>query len=683
MSLRFFRGPLVLMVATLSVPLLAAAFDSPFEAPVRHDGLTSTPQLLSHSHVLATPAVIPSDGAQAPEHPTSDRSGTSITQEEQEQVRFDGAQRGLRQDSGQAIQEALIHSSQGRLAIEARDRAQAQRELDASIDLLSRIPETASTDGRRLKLIEEIAALKAALSAASPEGENHQPGKEEEGAETEETPDLVSPEEEPSLTPPAIAPDSVPELDLSKFDVPIVMNEKVKAYIEFFQTRKRDLISLSFQRAGRYLPMMREIFRELGLPLDLINLAHIESAFNYRAFSRAKASGIWQFIKATGHRYGMRKTTYWEDERRDPEKATRGAATYLKDLYEMFDSWPHAIAAYNAGEQRVERAILRQGTKDFWSLKLPRETQLFVPAFMAITVISKDPEQYGFARPVEQPWEAERAVVPGAIELRAIARAIDADPQVIRDLNPTLLRGVTPVGASKHEIRLPPGTRALLLANVHQLPRYRWNPSTARQYRVRRGDTLGEIASRHRTTVALLAELNGLKASDFLRVGMRLTLPQGKRSTRAVVASPSTVKTAAPRSSAAKPVLSREGGARASSPSPVHIVRRGDTIWGIAKAYAVTPEDLRRWNDLGNKTKIQPGQPLRIGVHPATKSRQAGSGPAPQVTRARYKVKRGDTLWDIAAAHGVTVEELREWNDLRHQAKLLPGQVLRIGPSGS
>jgi len=676
MSLRLFRGPLWLAAATLSVPLLAAALDSPFEAPASHDGLTSTPQLLSHAHVLATPALIPSDGAKAPQPQTSDRRGVPMTQEEQDQTRFDGAQRGLpldsgqalRLDSGQAIEKALTHSSLGRRAIEAGDRARAQRELDASLNLLSKIPETAITDGRRLKLIEETAALKAALSAASPDGENHQANKEEEGPEIDETPDLVNPEEEPALTSPAIEPDLIPGLDLSQFDVPIVVNEKVKAYIEFFQTRKWELINQGFQRAGRYLPMMRDIFREQGLPLDLVNLAHIESGFKYRAYSRAKAAGIWQFIKSTGQRYGM-KVSYWEDQRRDPEKATRAAAAYLKDLYEMFHSWPLALASYNAGEKKVQRAIDRQGTTDFWSLKLPRETQLFVPAYMAITIIAKDPGRYGFTRPVEQPWEAERVIVPGAIELRTVARAIDADPDVIRDLNPALLRGVTPVHTSRHEIRVPPGTRALLLANLHQLPRYRGDPAPGLRYRVRRGDTLEMIASRHRTTAALLAELNGLKASDSLRAGMRLTLPQGKSSTHAIVASPSPVKAGAPGSSAL--------------PSPVHIVRRGDTLWGIAKAYAVTPEDLRRWNDLGTKTKIQPGQPLRVVVHPAKTPRQAGNGAAPQATRARYQVKRGYTLSHIAAAHGVTVEELLRWNDLRHRAKLQPGQVLRIGPSGS
>ncbi|MGH7410780.1 MAG: LysM peptidoglycan-binding domain-containing protein, partial [Candidatus Methylomirabilis sp.] len=348
---------------------------------------------------------------------------------------------------------------------------------------------------------------------------------------------------------------------------------------------------------------------------------YIESAFKYRAYSRAKAAGIWQFIKSTGQRYGM-KVSYWEDQRRDPEKATRAAAAYLKDLYGMFQSWPLALASYNAGEQKVQRAIDRQGTTDFWSLKLPRETQLFVPAYMAITIIAKDPERYGFRQPIEQPWEAERVVVPGAIELRAIARTIDADPDVIRDLNPALLRGVTPVHASRHEIRLPPGTRALLLANLNQLPRYRGNPAAGRQYRVRRGDTLEKVASRYRTTAALLAELNGLRGNDSLRVGMRLTLPpQAKGSRKAVVASPSTVKAGASGSSAAKPVLSRVERAAVPTQPPVHIVRRGDTLWDIAKAYAVTPEDLRRWNDLGNKTKIQPGQPLRIVVHPAKTSR--------------------------------------------------------------
>src|SRR3972149_8565201 len=286
MSPRFFRMLLALSAAiTLSIPLLAAATPTtPPKEPAPQSGPVSTSQPQSDAVDPARPAaVVSTDGTQPLQPPTADRQGISPRQGDDEQ----------------SINKALIHSSAGLRAVGAGDRAEAQREMDASINLLSKMPETANTDGRRLKLIEETAALKAALSAASPD-EGNQSSEQEDEADTEESPDLVNPAEEPGLESPEIKPDSLSEPDLSKFDVPIVLNDKVKAYIVFFQTTKKKLISEALDRSGRYLPMMREIFQEQGLPLDLVNLAYIESGFKYRAFSRAKAAGIWQFIRETG-----------------------------------------------------------------------------------------------------------------------------------------------------------------------------------------------------------------------------------------------------------------------------------------------------------------------------------------------------------------------------------------------
>jgi membrane-bound lytic murein transglycosylase D len=578
-------------------------------------------------------------------------------------------------------------------ALTAGDRAKAQEELEISTSILAKISGVATSGNLRFQLIEEIALLKAALSGASPDqeviGQANEQEEEEDEADTEAAPDLVAPEEAQGLAPAQGEIASIPELDLSNFDVPIVLNEQVKAYILYYQTRKQGVMNRAFERSGRYLPMMRGIFRDQDLPLDLINLAYIESTFNYRAYSKAKASGIWQFIKATGNRYGM-KVTYWLDERRDPEKATRGAAAYMKELYGMFHSWPLALAAYNAGENRIQRAIERQGTTDFWSLKLPKETQLFVPAFMAITIIAKDPARYGFTAPVEEPWEVERVTVPGAIELRAIARVVGVPTDVIHDLNPALMRGVTPVTSTGHEISLPLGTREILLANLDQLPR-----SSAREvvrvagrwHRVRRGETLWSIASQHQTTAAGLANLNGVKVSDGLKVGALLRLspanPSIERAT--TVARATRPQTGATRTQEATP----------PSRSSTHIVKRGDTLFSIARAYAVTPEELRRWNDndLRGQTKIWPGQSLRLSSEQALQVvAQAGksnrevhrSAPAASTAPALYhRVKRGDTLWAIARIHDVTPEELRRWNDLGRQAKLRTGQDLMIRLSES
>ncbi len=694
MSPRFFRRPQGTVVAVLlSFSLLSSHAAIAFEEPARNAVPHQTQEPLSHSNDQVKTAVVSSKGAQTPQPPTVFLDATLPSRGGQEQARFDETQHGLRLDSGQALQNALVHSSLGLNALQAGDRAKAQAELQTSIAILSNLPESATPDALRLRLIEETAALKAGLSASSRDGESPA-GEQDDAADTEETPDLVNPKEEPALESPPIGPEAIAEPDLSKYDVPIELNEQVKAYIQFFQTqkRKRELIGRAFERSGRYLPMMKDIFKGQGLPQDLVNLAYIESAFNYRAFSRAKAMGIWQFIKSTAQRYRL-KVTHHLDERRDPEKATRAAAAYLKDLYGMFNSWPLALAAYNAGEHKVQRAIDRQGTTDFWSLRLPRETQLFVPAFMAITIMAKDPQQYGFTPPTEKPWEVERVSVPGAIELHSIARVVNVPPDEIRELNAALMRGVTPPGSAQAEVLLPLGTKEVLLANLDQLPRSRSSDvaqgkrrqvvqTTGDRYRVRPGDTLGKIASRHRTRVAVLAGLNGMKADDTLQVGVLLRLPQGKRSTGPAIASAPATPSPTMAAMTPKPVLSRVEGTAAPDRSPVHIVKRGDTLWGIAKAYAVTAEELRQWNDLKRSAKLQPGQPLRVGSQ-AVKTNGKNGGPSKSTTAVRYKVKRGDTLWEIAKAHDVTPEELRRWNDLAQRARIRVGQELTIHLSRS
>jgi membrane-bound lytic murein transglycosylase D len=270
---------------------------------------------------------------------------------------------------------------------------------------------------------------------------------------------------------------------------------------------------------------------------------------------------------------------------------------------------------------------------------------------------------------------------------------VNVPPDEIRELNAALMRGVTPPGSAQAEVLLPLGTKEVLLANLDQLPKYRSFDSaqgkrrqvvqtTGDRYRVKPGDTLGKIASRHRTRVAVLAGLNGMKVDDPLQVGALLRLPQGKRSTGPVIAAAAATPSPAVAAMAPKPVLSRVEGTAAPAQSPVHIVKRGDTLWGIAKAYAVTPEELRRWNDLKRSAKLQPGRPLRV-ANQAVKTNGKNGGSQKVTTAVRYKVKRGDTLWEIANAHDVTTEELRRWNDLTQRARIRVGQELTIHISRS
>lgn len=384
-------------------------------------------------------------------------------------------------------------------------------------------------------------------------------------------------------------PDGTPERPYA-FDVPVELNDKVRAYLDLFTGKRRERIQEAFDRAGPYLPMMRGIFEEYGLPLDLVNLAYIESAFKIRAYSRARAVGIWQFIAGTGRKYGLR-IDWWLDERRDPEKATRAAAEYLRDLYALFDSWPLAIAAYNAGEGKVAGAMRRQKTADFWRLRLPRETKFYVPAFMAMTILAKDPARYGFTPPLEEEPPTEPLALSEPLDLRIVAQASAVPLAELQDLNPELNHLVTPPHMQAYLLRVPAGAGILFAENFSEIKKTR--RVTWQRHVIRRGDTLSQIARRYDTSIRVLMDLNRLASRHRLRVGhslvvplMHLTVAEDDRSDRQPAAN---------------------GGPR------TYIVRRGDSLWRIAQVFDVSPNDLRHWNDLEGSL-IHPG--LRLRIHP-------------------------------------------------------------------
>jgi membrane-bound lytic murein transglycosylase D len=387
---------------------------------------------------------------------------------------------------------------------------------------------------------------------------------------------------------------ALPEPDSEKHDIPIVFNDKVKTLIHHFQTRRSDVISRAFERASRHLPMMRRIFHEKGLPEDLLNLAFIESAVNPRATSRAKAAGIWQFMPSTGRRYGMQRS-FWLDERRDPEKSTRGAAEYLKQLYEMFGEWPLALAAYNAGEGKIQAAIKRQRTRDYWRLRLPRETRYFVPAFMAMTIIAREPEQYGFSPPPEAAPEVDLVSVDQPTDLKIIAEAAATTLEEIQELNPELIRWATPSGMPQYALRIPAGRRDEFLEALERVPpgeRITWIRHT-----IRKGETPTSIARRYGVDLRSVLDLNGLrKRHASLRPGASLLIP---------------------------PMPARSGGVGAEAPRQVrtvargvpvgrYTVKKGDTLWDIAQDHAVSLEELRRVNKLSRGATLRPGQKLQI-----------------------------------------------------------------------
>jgi membrane-bound lytic murein transglycosylase D len=251
--------------------------------------------------------------------------------------------------------------------------------------------------------------------------------------------------------------------------------------------------------------MMRRIFAERGLPPELVNLAFVESGVNPRATSRAKAAGIWQFVPSTARSYGMRRTKLI-DERRDPEKSTRAAAEYLQHLYARFDSWPLALAAYNAGEGAIERAIARQRTTDFWRLRLRKETERFVPSFMAMTLVARDPKRYGFSPPPEEPHETDVLHVRQPIEIQHLAAAAGTSTQHLRELNPELIGTATPSDEAHYTLKIP--------------RRFAWLA-----HKMQRGETISGLAKRYGVSPHLLREANKLGEAEEPRAGTVLLIP--------------------------------------------------------------------------------------------------------------------------------------------------------------
>jgi hypothetical protein len=309
--------------------------------------------------------------------------------------------------------------------------------------------------------------------------------------------------------------------------VPTLLNEKVKEFIDFFKTKAEAFFSASLARSQAYEGMMKKILREKDLPEELFYLALIESGYNPYAQSRSKASGIWQFMAKTARRFGL-KVDKWVDERRDPEKSTYAAAEYLKNLYEMFNSWHLAAASYNAGEGKILQAIKRTHSQDFWEIAkyryLKRETKEYVPMFLAATIIAQSPEKYGFSNiDYHPPLVYEKVAVPPGTRLVRIAKAAKTDLEVLRALNPALKRDKTPPDGSLFEMKLPPGKKEIFENNFFR--GCKSDPRNPRTHVVRRGETLGHIAKKHRVSLQELCECNQISAKAILRPGDTLLVP--------------------------------------------------------------------------------------------------------------------------------------------------------------
>jgi membrane-bound lytic murein transglycosylase D len=402
--------------------------------------------------------------------------------------------------------------------------------------------------------------------------------------------------------------------DPTMHDIDIPLNAKVLSFVQLFSGRLKGYLEDGLSRGARFLPMIQDVFRAEGLPLDLAYVPLVESAFKPNALSHAKAKGIWQFMRGTALENGLDHDWYI-DERADPEKATRAAAKYLKTLYGMFGDWHLALASYNGGPGRVQKAMKRSGSEDFWSLTsstrfLPQETRDYVPLILAAVIIARNPAQYGMnIQPFETP-RFEKVTLPKAIDLRRVAEWAGTPVQIIQDLNPELRRWTTPVRTKDYQLKVPEGTAAVVQARLAEAEADELAPLN--RYSVRKGETLLSISRKLKVSRADLAEANYLSVKSRLSAGQQLIIPREptlllaartetpvpeteSRSLDAVVA----VRAVAPRAE------------QASETKVVHKVKRGETLASIARLYRTSVASLKQWNRIkGNAIMV--GQRLTV-----------------------------------------------------------------------
>ena len=396
----------------------------------------------------------------------------------------------------------------------------------------------------------------------------------------------------------------LPEEELPASDIPLTLNNKVQYFVDYFRTNGRDAFARWLSRSERYIPMMKQVLKKEGLPEDLVYVAMIESGFSPHAYSVASAVGPWQFMSATGKHYSLR-IDQWIDERRDPLKSTIAAAMYLKELYGIFNKdWYLAAAGYNAGENKILRAINMYESRDFWQLSkgayLKRETKDYVPRLLAAAIIAKDPAKYGFADVAYlPPIEFDTVVIPSRTNLDLVAKVCDIPYQTLRDLNPELRRWSTPPDYPNYELKIPLGKKGLFDAEFAKIAEDKRCVEKVlyTRYKARKQDTLASVAKRFGATQQALAELNHLKSGSKLR-GRSLIVPvlnasmdgetEGKRAVAKV-----------------RKEESREF-------KKYYTVKKGDTLITLARRFNVSARLLAAWNNLKEKVALRPGKRIIV-----------------------------------------------------------------------
>ncbi len=475
------------------------------------------------------------------------------------------------------------------------------------------------------------------------------------------------------------------------YDFPVTYNKQVDFYLNLFQNKQRSYFERWLARSSKYVPYLRNEFKKAGLPQDLAYLAMIESGFNPSAYSRAHAAGLWQFIKSTGKHYNLRIDS-WVDERREPIHATKAAINYLSFLHKEFGDWYLAVAAYNAGEGKMSRAIRKYKTRDFWKLAKHRylklETKRYVPKLIAAIIISKNPEKYGFTNiQYQDPVQYDKITVPALTSLVAIAMTCNSDLKTIQKLNNSLRKNLTPPKPASFTLNIPLGTHDQVAANLPLV-----HPVVTTGYKthvVKSGDTVSSICRKYKLNKTTLLKANNLHSAK-LQSGKRIRIPF--KTTRYVLLK----KGETPESHFAS---ASNGGQLL-----LHSISQGETLSKIATLYQVSPEIIMQWNGLENIHKIRAGQQLALYIDSkethannrnkdiATIAIQKTPSLNPENNKNRpqkqqlntqksdityYRVRSGDSLWYIARKFKVSTVQIKRWNNL-HSNTIRPGKRLIV-----
>jgi membrane-bound lytic murein transglycosylase D len=530
----------------------------------------------------------------------------------------------------QLIARAEAEYARGHANYAAGHMEAAKDNFDAAFNLLLRGPAGVQSDERLQREFDRIVEATHELELQALKAGDGFTEQHFEPAPIDEANNITFPVD------PSIKAKVQAELVNTHSDLPLMLTDPVVSYINYFSSRGHGTIERALIRRGRYRDMISRIFREEGVPQDLIFLAQAESGFQPLALSRMGARGMWQFMPWDGVHMGLQHS-WWVDERQDPEKSTRAAARLLKDLYNQFGDWYLAMAAYNSGPGTVQRAVQRTGYADFWELYrrnvLPGETRNYVPIILAMTIMAKNPSQYGLDHiAIDQPRAYDTVRIHYPIDLRLVAECTESSASVLQELNPSLLRMTTPKDMD-FELHLPVGTAERFQSTVAAIPeemRVSW-----RYHRVESGETLTEIARRYHTTASAIAEANDLNGTE-LASDTRLIIPVSPA--RAVS------------ESASRPAST----SAAYSKRPVrYTVRKRDTVLSVADDFGVPADKVRQWNHL-NGNALRAGRSLTI-FKPATVAVTAHDTAASSGARGRSKASsvRGK-------AKGRVQEELEE-----------------------